>query len=470
MPLLIWSKVEDKLDPSMKKKAYAFLEKLGLDDTLPGLHIEPIKGAVDPRVRTGRVDDNYRTVLFKITGTADPTYVVHGTWPHDTANYIAQRVRLSMNPINGVPEVERVLHDLEQAARPAAPPVEAAALAPRTTAVITPTPPPVQEPAGVPDPTTAHRPEPGEPPAPVAVAEAAPVHWAQGVTAQALHEQLGIHPDLATAAVAAPTEDALLDVVTRARVEWQGLALLELATGRPLSEVKDDFGLGGPVEVVQDDREAADQLVESLKRASAAARVSFRVVESNEELRQIIESGDFGAWRVFLHPEQRKHVTGRYSGAFRLSGGAGTGKTVVAVHRAAELVRRNPQARVLLTTYTRNLADDLIVQLRRLDENLRPADKLGQPGVLVRGVDALAWAVVQQAGDTIAPITERVLGAGRAGVLAATRNTAWREALADAGGGLPASIANQSFLEAEYALVVLPGRITTEQQYVRARR
>ena len=477
MPLLIWSKVDDKLDPSMKKKAYAFLEKLSLNDALPGLHIEPIKGAIDPRVRTGRVDDNFRTVLFKIEGTATATYVVHGTWPHDKANYIAQRVRLSMNPINGVPEVERVINDLAQAAR-TTPTAEAAAPAMWAVNETTPSPAPVREPAPKllrgPAPgqesRPAQRPAPGQPQAPTVVPEAAPVRWAHGITSQALHAELGINPQLASAAVAASNEEALLKVLDQARVEWQALALLELATGSSLKDVKDAFDLGGPVDVVKDDRAAADQLVESLIKASAAARVSFKVVESNAELRQIIESGDFGAWRVFLHPEQRKYVTGHYNGAFRLSGGAGTGKTVVAVHRAAELARRDPQARILLTTFTRNLSDDLIVQLRRLDEDLRPAGKLGQTGILVRGIDALAWAVVQQAGDSMAPIAELVLGAGRTGVLAVTRTSAWREAIADAGGGLPAPIANQSFLEAEYAMVVLPGRITTEQQYLRARR
>lgn len=441
MPLLIWSKVEDKLDASVKKKAYAFLEKLSQDDTLPGLHIEPIKGAVDRRVRTGRVDDNYRTVLFKIEGSAEATYVVHGTWPHDKANHIAEHVRLSMNPINGVPEVERVLDDYLQAARE-----------------------PVAQPEVTSDLTPVQR------VTPAVSGEAAPIRWAPGVTSQALHDQLGMSPDLAAAAVAASNEEALLQVLGQARVEWQALALLELATGSSLNDVKAAFDLGGPVEVVKDDLAAADQLVESLKQASAAARVSFKVVESNQELRQIIESGDFGAWRVFLHPEQRKYVTGHYNGAFRLSGGAGTGKTVVAVHRAVELLRRHPQARILLTTYTRNLADDLTVQLRRLDEDVRPADKLGQSGILVRGIDALAWAVVQQAGESIASIAHQVLGAARSGVLAATRTNAWREAITDAGTDLHTSTANQAFMEAEYAMIVLPGRITTQQQYIRARR
>ena len=50
----------------LKKKAFAFLEKLSTDDTAPGLHIEPIVNSADPRVRTGRVDQGFRAVLHKI--------------------------------------------------------------------------------------------------------------------------------------------------------------------------------------------------------------------------------------------------------------------------------------------------------------------------------------------------------------------------------------------------------------------
>ena len=83
-----------------------------------------------------------------------------------------------------------------------------------------------------------------------------------------------------------------------------------------------------------------------------AAQMSFTWIENNAELRRVIEGGDFGAWRVFLHPEQRKYAERSYSGPFRLSGGAGTGKTVVLLHRTRMLARREPDSRILLTTFT----------------------------------------------------------------------------------------------------------------------
>jgi hypothetical protein len=57
-------------------------------------------------------------------------------------------------------------------------------------------------------------------------------------------------------------------------------------------------------------------------------------------------------WTVFLHPDQRDWVARDYGGPTRVSGSAGTGKTIVGIHRAAYLARTNPDASVLLTTAT----------------------------------------------------------------------------------------------------------------------
>ena len=65
--------------------------------------------------------------------------------------------------------------------------------------------------------------------------------------------------------------------------------------------------------------------------------MQFVYLDTDDELRRMME-GDFAAWRTYLHPTQRA-VAHRetYNGPFRLAGGAGTGKTVVALHRAAFL-------------------------------------------------------------------------------------------------------------------------------------
>ena len=98
------------------------------------------------------------------------------------------------------------------------------------------------------------------------------------------------------------------------------------------------------------------------------AQRRFRVMTNVEELKRALES-PWDKWSVFLHPDQRQLVEGEYSGPARVSGTAGTGKTIVALHRAAFLARSNPDARVLLTTFSDILANSLRTRLRRLIGN-----------------------------------------------------------------------------------------------------
>jgi mRNA-degrading endonuclease RelE of RelBE toxin-antitoxin system len=94
----------------------------------------------------------------------------------------------------------------------------------------------------------------------------------------------------------------------------------------------------------------------------------FRVMTNVEELQRALEF-PWDKWSVFLHPDQRQSVERNYSGPARISGSAGTGKTIVAVHRAVFLARTNPNSRVLLTTFSHILANALRSKLRRLISN-----------------------------------------------------------------------------------------------------
>ena len=95
------------------------------------------------------------------------------------------------------------------------------------------------------------------------------------------------------------------------------------------------------------------------------AQRRFRVMENIEELQRALEF-PWEKWSVFLHPAQRQLVEGDYSGPVRVAGSAGTGKTVVALHRAVFLARRHPEARVLLATFSDTLANALHNKLRCL--------------------------------------------------------------------------------------------------------
>jgi len=84
----------------------------------------------------------------------------------------------------------------------------------------------------------------------------------------------------------------------------------------------------------------------------------FRVVENQEELERALDY-PWDRWGVFLHPTQREVVERTFSGPARVAGSAGTGKTVVALHRAVRLAAADPAARVLLTTFSEPLARSL---------------------------------------------------------------------------------------------------------------
>ncbi|WP_431266900.1 UvrD-helicase domain-containing protein [Dankookia sp. P2] len=104
-------------------------------------------------------------------------------------------------------------------------------------------------------------------------------------------------------------------------------------------------------------------LVDPLRHPDSKRR--FMLLSDDAALDRVL-AGDWDAWQVFLHPSQRAAVETRHRGPSLVSGAAGTGKSVVAVHRAAFLARRNPEARILLTSYSKTLSVRLAQQLDRL--------------------------------------------------------------------------------------------------------
>ena len=98
------------------------------------------------------------------------------------------------------------------------------------------------------------------------------------------------------------------------------------------------------------------------------AQRRFRVMSSSAELERALDY-PWEKWTIFLHPEQRQWVERQYTGPARVAGSAGTGKTIVALHRAVFLARTYPEARVLLTTFTDALANALQSKLRQLVSN-----------------------------------------------------------------------------------------------------
>ena len=138
------------------------------------------------------------------------------------------------------------------------------------------------------------------------------------------------------------TESTLLDLAGHLPQE-AAEALLELATGNEPQPVKStDGGLDHP-----------------------DAQRRFRLIKNEKELELALEY-PWEKWTVFLHPSQRVYAEKTYNGPARITGSAGTGKTIVALHRAAKLLREHPESRILLTTFSPALASLLEVKLGRL--------------------------------------------------------------------------------------------------------
>lgn len=139
------------------------------------------------------------------------------------------------------------------------------------------------------------------------------------------------------------TDSTLFDVLPHLPQEAQE-ALLKLAVGEkpeptePVAPTTDPF-------------------------AHPDAQRRFRVMTNVDELRRALDY-PWDKWAVFLHPAQEDLVARNFNGPARVSGSAGTGKTIVALHRAVHLARSNPSSRVLLTTFSKPLANAL---KRRLD-------------------------------------------------------------------------------------------------------
>ncbi|MEP0924887.1 3'-5' exonuclease [Leptolyngbya sp. ST-U4] len=144
------------------------------------------------------------------------------------------------------------------------------------------------------------------------------------------------------------TENTLFDIADHLPQEATE-ALLELATGGKPQR---------PIPVPSD--------INPFDHPDAQRR--FRIMSNVAELERAL-AYPWEKWTVFLHPGQRLLVERDYSGPVRVSGSAGTGKTIVGLHRTVFLARQHPTAQLLLTTFSPALANALRIKLHRLASN-----------------------------------------------------------------------------------------------------
>jgi superfamily I DNA/RNA helicase len=146
---------------------------------------------------------------------------------------------------------------------------------------------------------------------------------------------------------------------------------------------------------------AADT-AETLATAIVNTASRIKLITGPQELGDILDK-PFAAWRVYLHPSQRRVAyRASYSGPAQVTGGPGTGKTVVALHRVKHLLSRSPTSRVLLTTYTNALAGTLRENLALLlddEEQLSRVDVTTVNAFAHRSVRTLAGRTPTVIGD-----------------------------------------------------------------------
>ena len=255
------------------------------------------------------------------------------------------------------------------------------------------------------------------------------------------------HRELVRVGVPAEMVGEVLDIRTEE-------ALDDLAPRLP-GEAYDSLYLymaGDTYEEIVLDREAPDKAVDTTDFEAALgrddSRARFVVIENDLELEEMFNA-PLERWRVFLHPSQRRLVERHWNGPVRVLGGAGTGKTVVAMHRARWLAKElEPGQRILFTTFTRNLAADIRNNLRAI---CSPEE---MERIEVTNLDQWVHGFLRGKRYRFR------LSFGR------DRDT-WREALAKKP---PDTTFSNAFYSDEWEQVIQANGITAREEYLRVRR
>lgn len=450
------------LDGSIKKTAMDFLEKLQKDPTNPSLKVKPIQGSADSRARTARVNDFYRAVMFELRGQDSRHFVIAGIYPHGEDITAIENAVLKVNPVNGItelvratePDLKSLMDESDSLVKQRAAEREAELLLAEQERVA--------------------RAQQGEEIA-IATREAIVPSKAlaeAGLNAEILLAELGI-PEESTDIVMMLESDEFLETALKHRPAWEADAFIGLLVGYTTAEVRESLGMDTPSQA-----EGDAQLLEGLKTPAAQLEYAYLEGGDDDALRRVLESGNFASWRVFIHPDQRSVVERNFSGSGRIFGGAGTGKTVVAVHRANRLVQEldteGKALRVLLATYTRVLADSLKSHMNALNPVYPVAAEPGASGLWISGIDQLVMSVVKNASATdLERASMAALGVTMREANPLTSHSEeriWSDAIALESEGLNSSIRNQSFLSQEFEAVVLANGLTSQRDYLRVAR
>ena len=373
-----------------QKKVMEFVAKFRHDPKASGINYEAINDAKDPNFRSVRIDLEYRGIVLR--PEKGDVYILLWVDKHDDAYQWARRHSCHIHPTTGVLQL-MAMDRMEEA-------------------------------------------------------EAAPVPTV-------------VQKASATPILALPADVLLRLGVPEFRLDWvRSLTQVEaLEDGKallPLEAFEALYLLAGGISLEEILAEYAPQIqapVDVTDFAGAldlpASRRRFVVVEDEMELLEMLEA-PLEKWRVFLHPSQRRLVERHWNGPVRVLGGAGTGKTVVAMHRAKWLAQHVAGAgeKVLLTTFTRNLAMDIEENLRKIC----PADLMSR--IEITNLDAWVSRYLKSRNHGC-----RIVYPGGDNH---EYDGCWQKAMAHvpAGLGLP-----QTFYHEEWERIVLPQNLQTLKDY-----
>jgi hypothetical protein len=277
-----------------QKAVKASVFDLQMDRTGNGLQLHRIDKSKDTNFWSARVNRDVRLIVHKTEASLLVVYVDH----HDAAYAWAERRRIEAHPRTGAIQIVEIRERIEDVAPPA------------TFDFVFP-------------------------------------EFARGKQAE----------PVATPLFASLDNDALLSIGVPA--DWladvraaneDGFFALAGHLPAEASEALLEFAATGKLTAPASATAATDPY----KHPDALRRI--RLIADQEEL-ELALAFPWEQWGVFLHPSQRALVERSFSGPARVAGSAGTGKTIVAIHRAVRLARENPAAKVLLASFSQPLAD-----------------------------------------------------------------------------------------------------------------
>ncbi len=380
-----------KLPAKVQKKVSELIRKFGEDSTQASINLEKIEQTADPKVRSARVGDDWRAIV--IAPQKGDTFILMHVDHHDEAYRWCRNKRFEAHGTLGVLQIFDVEMTTEVAERSQ---VSA---------------------------TKDH--------------DASDTYPLDRLSDDELFHA-GVPRPLVPAIRAIRSDIAFEEVVPYLPTE-AAQVLFWVIAGRSLEEALEET-LGTPAAISARPESPGD-----FSKLDKVASVDLVLVEGEEHLRSILAE-DIETWRVFLHPYQRKLKEWDVSGPIKISGAAGTGKTVVLMHRAVYLAEKltNDKDRVLVTTFSANLS----VTIEHLIRKLSP-----------KAAGRIEVTSLHQLARTIC------LRAGWQGRIAddQDKQTLWSAAFA----GLPADGEfDQDLVRQEYDEVVDAMGIDTEEDYL----